>query len=130
MANQWRAPTHKPWIFCQRYLSKTKEAITIAIELGIEPQTVAGTMLDVWSAFDEHIGEDTHPAAFLVAFIDQHAGRPGFAMAMAKTPWLRIAGETATIPEFDKWFGKSAKRRRLDALRKQVTEPGIFNPET
>ena len=51
--------------------------------------------------------------------VDEHAGMKGFGAALEAVGWIVFSDGGATIPNFDRHCGSSAKRRALDAERKR-----------
>lgn len=56
---------------------------------------------------------------------DQHAGLLGFGKAMEHVGWIKFDTSGATITNFGRHCGKSAKRRALDAERKRTARASI-----
>lgn len=50
--------------------------------------------------------------------IDDQVSLPGFAKAAVAVGWLVLGDDTATVPDFDSYFGRSAKTRAKERLKK------------
>lgn len=77
---------------------------------------VVGALHLVWSLFDTH-SKDGVLRAYTLEMIDEKVGLPGFAEGMQSVGWLAVADNSLSMPDFDEWLGKSAKRR-LDARKR------------
>jgi hypothetical protein len=78
-----------------------------------------GCLVRFWSwvsitCTDSHL-ELNHPERA----IDQIVRKEGFALLMKQTGWLEIDGNVVTIPEFDTWLSKSAKKLALQRARQR-----------
>ena len=80
---------------------------------------VVGGLLSVWSIFDSH-STDGILKGYSLDRLDKLAGWPGLSAAMVSVGWLIVRdGVGLEVPEFDAHNGQSAKKRAVDARRKQ-----------
>jgi hypothetical protein len=80
--------------------------------------SVVGGLHAVWCVFDE-FSVDGKLAGYSLAALDETIGWPGFSGAMVDVGWLTVTPEGIECPEFLTHNGASAKRRAMDAQRKQ-----------
>lgn len=109
------------WIKMRVNLSRDPAVVSIARRLKMDPRDVVGRLHEVWSWYDQHT-TDGSGRGIDADFIDDLAGKRGFAQAMASTPlvpWLVIDAEGVHLPRFERHNGASAKRRAMEADRKQ-----------
>lgn len=99
-------------------LSDKPEVHQISALLQLDPDTVVGKLVRVWSWFDKQT-VDGHAPSVTVALLDRITVRDGFAEAMAQAGWLDKANGGLRMPKFDRWNGQSAKKRAL-AYRRQA----------
>lgn len=107
-----------PW--CKGLVRKP-EVAQIAKALKMSPFEVAGRLMCVWEWADEQTTDGfIHGASD--SQVDMVAMHVGFADQMASTrpsPWLVKNDDGLMFPHFDRWNGRSAKRRLEDILRKR-----------
>jgi hypothetical protein len=80
------------------------------------PSAVVGALVWLWSRAmtQSHSGTLSLMTA---SMIDRAVGIRGFAAAAESVGWLELSESGAQIPEFDKYFGQSAKTRSQTRLR-------------
>ncbi len=109
------------WIKIEKTLTRKPEVLQIARLTGLDPWSVVGRLIDVWSWADA-ITEDGTIDNVGVEVVDTIAGHRGFAQAMAATrplAWLLIDDHGITIPAYERHNGTSAKKRASNTRRKQ-----------
>ena len=108
------------WIPMRTNLRDDPTVVFIARATKLLPDHVVGKLHHFWAWADSNT-TDGIIADIDGNWIDQYIGKPGFAAAMAaaRTPWLRIHADGIELPNFEHWFGASAKRRLNDTKRKQ-----------
>jgi hypothetical protein len=104
-------------------LSDKPEVHQIASMLQLDPDTVVGKLVRVWSWFDKQT-VDGHAPSVTVALLDRITVRDGFAEAMVHAGWLDKANGGLRMPKFDRWNGQSAKKRAL-AYRRQAKKRNV-----
>lgn len=107
------------WIPMRTTLEDDPTVIFIARVTKLTPDHVVGKLHRFWSWADSHTA-DGAIAGVDAAWIDGYVKKTGFAKAMADAPepWLCINRRGVSIPNFENWFGTSAKRRLSDTKRK------------
>ena len=73
-----------------------------------------GAMYRFWTIVDMHC-DDGILSGYSESDIDYEVGIPGWAEAMQSVGWLSVSPEGLSVPGFEKWFSRSAKRRRMNA---------------
>jgi len=109
------------WIKMRVSLSRDPAVVFIARRLRMDPRDVVGRLHEVWSWFDQNT-VDGDGRGIDAQFIDELAGKRGFAQAMSSTPlapWLLVDDGGVALPRFSRHNGSSAKRRAMDCDRKQ-----------
>jgi hypothetical protein len=109
------------WIPMRTNLEDDPTVIFISRATKLQPDHVVGKLHRLWAWIDSHT-EDGSLRGIDAAWVDQYVKRRGFACAMsgAPDPWLKIDDAGISIPNFEHWFGTSAKRRLMDTRRKQI----------
>lgn len=108
------------WIPMRLDLDRDPAVVAMAHELGLPILHVVGACWKVWSWFAEQ-SSGGH-GDITVMFLDSHAEVPGLSAAMMRRGWLRERdGGGLSIPNFDRWVGRSAKDR-LKAARRQANK--------
>lgn len=107
------------WLKIRHDLIDDPDVVAIAEQTKLTVDEVVGKLVRLWCWADRQSCDGT--AAVTFAWVDDHLGAPGFALAMRNAGWLKSAGSTSIeFPRFDKHMGHSAKRRVLDADRKAL----------
>lgn len=104
------------WMKVELDLPDKPEVHHIASILNLDPDSVVGKLVRVWSWFDKHT-ENGNAFGVTYAFIDRMTGVTGFAEAMSFAGWLEQDSHNLIIPDFTKHNGKTAKKRALTAKR-------------
>lgn len=109
------------WIPMRTNLRDDPTVAFIARSTKLQADHVVGKLHHLWAWADSHT-IDGILADIDADWIDEYVGKRGFAAAMAgaNRPWLEITGDSVRIPNFENWFGASAKRRMADTKRKQT----------
>ena len=111
------------WIKMRTDLRTHPKVVRISSALKADTLRTLGGLLSVWSLFDAH-SHDGQLAGYTTDLVDELIGWPGFAGQMKAVGWLESASaeglQTLVIPRFDQHNGTSAKRRSMDAERKQT----------
>lgn len=108
------------WIPMRVNLEDDPTVIFIARATSLSADHVVGKLHHFWSWADSHTEDGSFPGVG-ADWVDAHVKKKGFAKAMASAPypWLKISRAGVSIPNFDNWFGSSAKRRLKDTERKR-----------
>jgi len=110
------------WIPFDHELPDTAQVLSIFEATGVEPATILGRLFFLWRHFDRQTEDGTLPIG-LRAISQIAGGDPDFWQAVVDVEWLTLHPRngdrpaTAEIPDFEKRFGRSARRRLLDARR-------------
>ena len=94
------------------------EVFQMAGILGIDADSVIGKLLRVWNWFDDQ-SRDGHAHVTVMSLLDRYTGVTGFVDAMTKVGWMRVDGDSLSLPNFDRHNGEPAKVRALARTRKQ-----------
>ena len=73
-----------------------------------------GCLYRIWSIIDIHC-DDGILTGYTTKDIDDEVGIAGFCNAMKAVGWLDESPQGLVVPQFEKWFSRSAKRRKLNA---------------
>lgn len=106
------------WMMIDLELADKPEVHQIAALLTLDCDAVVGKLIRVWSWFDKQTVDGNAPSV-TVALIDRLAAHNGFASAMSSAGWMSTAETGLSMPNFDRWNGKSAKKRALSVRRVQ-----------
>ena len=104
------------WIKIEVCLPDKPEVWAMSESLDLDPDTVVGKLIRVWSWFDAHTN-DGHAKRVTCHMIDRVTLHPGFAKAMIDVGWLDDSDAGLMQPNFEKHNGESAKKRAEAALR-------------
>ncbi len=106
----------RPWIKIETSTPDKPEICTIATSLRMDPDTVVGKLVRLWSWAElNHV--DANDLGVTIGFLDKLVGRKGFATAMMQAGWLTEAGSKLSLPHFDRHNGGGAKNRIMTAKR-------------
>lgn len=94
------------------------EVFEMAGILEIDADAVIGKLLRVWNWFDDQ-SRDGHAHVTVMSLLDRYTGVTGFVNAMTKVGWMRVDGDSLSLPNFDRHNGEPAKVRALARTRKQ-----------
>lgn len=104
------------WIKVEISLPDKPEVFAIATYLMLDPDTVTGKLLRVWSWFNAHT-RDGNAAGVTLLQIDRIASCQNFGEAMRHVGWLHCEKGLVSLPNFDRHNSQTAKSRALTALR-------------
>jgi len=108
------------WLSLDHELPETAQVLSIFETTGVEPATIIGRLFLMWRHFDRQTEDGVLPIG-LRAIAQIAGGDVDFWQAVADVGWLTLRNgdqpPTAEIPDFGKRFGKTARRRLLDARR-------------
>ena len=104
------------WLKFEKATLDKPEVFAIADALGLDPDTVLGKLIRVWSWFDSHT-VDGNARRVTSSLLNRVAGNDGFIEAMAIEGWATIEGGSVQLPNFDRHNGETAKKRALTAKR-------------
>jgi len=104
-------------------LPRKREILALARATGRSRHEVIGLCIDFW-AWAQHetadgIIRDVCVDGDIVTLVTVCGGDADFWKKMEEVGWLRVTGNTITIPHYDRWLSKGAKARHLNALRQQ-----------
>lgn len=104
------------WLKFDKSTPDKPEVFEIASQLQIDPDSVVGKLMRVWSWFDSHT-EDGNALRVTPALLDRCAGHAGFVAAMQLVGWMVIENGGCRLPKFDRHCGATAKKRALGKNR-------------
>lgn len=107
------------WLKIEGSTPDKPEVFEIAAMLKITPAEAFGRLFLVWRFFDQHT-ENGNAVNVTSAYLDHVSGVSGFANAMQTVGWLDAGDDGsygASLPNFDRHNGKTAKARALTAKR-------------
>lgn len=106
------------WIKFEKITTDKPEVFEMASILGIDPDSVVGKLLRIWSWFDDH-SKDGHASVTLLSRFERDTNVTGFIDAMIKVGWMEKTDTELILSNFDRHHGQTAKTRALSANRKQ-----------
>ncbi len=93
------------------------EVLALTAKMGWDdPDLTVGKLFRVWRWFDQQTTDGNAPGV-TKALLDRIAGVTGFAEAMQFVGWLVVTDDGASLPNFGKHCGKTAKERAQTAKR-------------
>lgn len=107
------------YLFFDKKLPRKPEVTKIAGATGQSRLWVVGALMEFWSWVDDH-----YPGGFLSRFSVHDLSRtfpelsPEFFHSMSEVGWLIQTDSGLEIPNADRWFGETSKKRFQDRLRK------------
>jgi hypothetical protein len=104
------------WIKVEYSTIEKIEVAKLATALGMDPYTVLGRLVRIWSYFDLQ-SRDGRIDGIDANFIDRMIQHPGFCEALAAVGWMQIDAGSITLPSFDRHNGGGAKIRAQGANR-------------
>lgn len=102
------------------------EVAKIATALGMDPYTVLGRLIKIWSYFDVQ-SRDGRIEGIDTNFLDRLVQHPGFCGQLAAVGWMAIDDAGIRLPNFDRHNGGGAKARALRAQRNERYRGGKKN---
>lgn len=85
-----------------------------------DPDMAVGKLIRLWRWFDQHTQNGNAVGVTDVTVFDRICGSTGFGQALIDVGWLQMTTEGATLPNFSRHNGKTAKQRALTARRVDV----------
>ncbi len=108
------------WIPWCKGLSRKPEVLAIAKATGQNRRWVAAALMEFWEWVDEQTEDGKIPATNLADLCDFVGGTSEtFWLTMVTVNWLAISADGITIPKFQVWLGRSAKRRLRNSQQKK-----------
>lgn len=108
------------WIPWCKGLAKKPETLAIARATGMSRHAAAAALMEFWEWVDDQTDTGTIPAATLADLCEFVSGTSDtFWETMVSVGWLAISDDGLTIPKFERWLGRSAKRRLKEARGKR-----------
>ena len=107
------------WLKITTDLPQKPEVFAMAEELNLDPWSIVGRLIAVWTWASEQTtdGVVRDAPVTLCASLDRCVGVTGFADAMSKVGWLVQNSTEVIFPNFERHCSKSAKSRSLAARR-------------
>lgn len=115
------------WIKMRTDLAEDPAVIAVAAALDTDEFAIVGRLHHLWSWFDSQ-SRDGHAAGVTRGWIDRKTQQPGFAAALEAVGWLVVDDAGASVPNFDRHNGKTAKARALSTIRKQSSRANGHAP--
>lgn len=97
-------------------LADDPAVIGLAARLGLDEFGVVGRLHRLWVWANQQLA-DGNAASVTEKWIDRYTMTPGFAAALVEVGWLTVDGGGFSIPKFDRWNSKGAKKRLLTSRR-------------
>jgi hypothetical protein len=105
------------WIPFDHDLPDKEEVIAIATRTGAGVAETVLRLCRLWCWFDRHTIDGKMKRIGNAGVTLQCGGDEAFWDAVCEVGWLKIDGDGVSIPDFEKRFGASARRRLLAAKR-------------
>ena len=106
------------WIKLEKTTVDKPEVHQMAAELSLDPDTVVGKLIRLWSWLDG-VCSDGHATGVTQVTVDRITFCDGFAPALQKVGWLIATDVGYEVPKFERHMSKSAKKRALSNERKR-----------
>ena len=107
------------WIPMRLDLQRDPAVVAMAQALRKPVPMIVGGLHAVWSWWSEQSSDGTAPIG--LRYMTAVSGVPGLGEQMVACGWLRVIDNNCLeVPGWDRWLGKSAKSRLMDARRKAV----------
>jgi len=104
------------WLAVRLDVARDPAVLAMSRALSIPVATVVGGCVIAWAWANEQLA-DGNARGVTFAHLDALTGVTGLSDAMQNVGWLRVRDSGITIPSFDRWNSKSAKKRLLGARR-------------
>jgi len=118
------------WIPVSKSLSSKMEVMTIAGRTGRNRHEVVGLLVDFWAWVDEESLDGRLPGLTIDALLGLFPATDlAFWDAVIKSGWLLCDDTGLTIPNHERWFGRSAKRRLQENERKKAERAASEHPQ-
>lgn len=108
------------WIKWTKGLSRRREVAVIARKLNISRREAACACMEMWEWADDETA-DGHVRGATKDDLDSIIGMPGFSEVMTsdEVGWVRFSERGISFPRWDRNNGETAKKRLLEARKKQ-----------
>ncbi len=118
------------WIPWCKGLAKKPETLAIARATGMNRRHVATSLMEFWEWADDQTDDGTIPAATLADLCDFVPGTSDtFWLTMVEVGWLVAGHDGLVIPKFDRWLGRSAKKRLKKTMQKRRERENVSPPK-
>lgn len=111
------------WIPYDKSLPKKIQVIQLAEQNEMPIREVVGLLMELWAWFDDHTIDgkiDLPEGEADVTLLSRFCHAPvTFWKSLEKVGWLKVTLTSIVIPDFNKWFGRTAKARLQNNRRKQ-----------
>ncbi len=109
------------WIPRCKGLNRKPEVLAVSRLTGLTRHTVADLLMEFWEWADSETQDGILRGLTLNELLQAiHGTDERFWLAVVQSGWLQIIDGGLAIPNFERWLGRNAKRRLLDAKRKQL----------
>jgi len=108
------------WIKIEKSTPDKPEVYLLAELLNLDVDAVVGKLVRAWAWIDGHLYEPEAPTV-ASRIIDNTVGVPGFCNALESVGWMRSNESKIEIVNYELHLSAGAKKRSLDARRKQST---------
>ncbi len=112
------------WIKWVKGLASRPEIVRISSALSTDRRRTACACMELWEWADS-VTIDGRVDGVTPRFVDEYLGVPGFFDAMAAAGWITQTPTGIAFPNFTRHNGESAKRRAMDADRKQAARESV-----
>ena len=113
-----------PWIKMETTTPDKPEVVQMAARLRVrDHDLIVGKLVRLWSWADMN-SVDGQKVKVTRAFIDRHVSMPGFAAALEEAEWIHGPDGAIDFANFERHNGDSAKRRAMEARKKQNQRKG------
>jgi len=111
-----RKPTFEHYIVVRKSLPADTDVVQIAKITGKHCRWIVGTLIEFWAWADSAVPDGFAPGVSR-DWIDEYFRCRKFAEALESVGWLVLSDAGATLPDFDRFMGNSAKKRIANAKR-------------
>lgn len=118
------------WLPMRKSILKELEVLRIARLSGYSRRETFAILFEVWGWFDE-VSEDGIVKGVTLDEMSKICPdvRTTFFDAMTRVGWLLVTDDYLQLPNFERWFGKSAKKRLKDARYRSYKRSAERNVE-
>lgn len=107
------------WIPVCKRLARKREVVRISSATGRTRQEVVGWLIEFWGWVDDETENGVIDGLHALDLVETVGADAAFWNAVQEVGWLTDAVSSLQIPNFDRWLGRSAKRRLKDRERKR-----------
>lgn len=105
------------WIPVRTTLPQCREVALIAAACKEDPDLVVGRLIRFWAWLDAETADGRLPGMTLETLALALRMPHEFFQAVAKVGWLTVTPDGLEIPNWDRWFAQSSKKRLQAAVR-------------